>query len=183
MQDHHAKSRKKLVEHSLESTSGKSFHPMNTDIPEHYVQVAYLRSKAMRVQLIHPNAKVPHRQTEGSAGFDLHAIDHIEIRPAERVIVPVGIKVGIPPGFVGLIRDRSSITKKKLIVVAGVIDSDYRDEVGVVFMNLSNLVHHFDQGDRIAQMVVVPYYCSEAFLVESLEETERKGGFGSTGIK
>jgi len=127
---------------------------------------------------------LPAYATEGAAGLDLRAcLDApIELAPGELALVPTGLALAIPPGHVGLIRDRSSLAVAGLVCTAGVIDSDYRGEVMVALRNLGSspfLIHH---EDRIAQMLLLP--CPQARVVElsDLPATRRGvGGFGSTG--
>lgn len=127
---------------------------------------------------------MPAYATEGAAGLDLRAcLDApIELAPGELALVPTGLALAIPPGHVGLIRDRSSLAVAGLVCTAGVIDSDYRGEVMVALRNLGSspfLIHH---EDRIAQMLLLP--CPQARVVElsDLPATRRGvGGFGSTG--
>lgn len=137
----------------------------------------------MKVELLHPDAKLPTRGSEGAAGFDLYAIDDIEVPPCELRKIPLGIRTEIPRGWVGLIRDRSSLGSKGFVTAAGVIDSDYRGEWKVVIRNtrLDNSLR-IVRGDRIAQVVLTPCYGNPPQRVESLDLTGRgDGGFGSTG--
>jgi len=125
---------------------------------------------------------IPARQTTGAAGYDLQSDKDFTINPMQRVLVPTGYAWEIPMGKVGIIKDRSSMAYKYGIsTLAGVIDSDYRDEVKILLINLSGLAYKVSKGDRIAQMVVVDHYSEELELVEQLDDFDRKGGFGSTG--
>jgi dUTP pyrophosphatase len=125
---------------------------------------------------------IPARQTTGAAGYDLQSDKDFTINPMQRVLVPTGYAFEIPIGKVGIIKDRSSMAYKYGIsTLAGVIDSDYRDEVKILLINLSGLAYKVSKGDRIAQMVVVDHYSEELELVEQLDDFDRKGGFGSTG--
>lgn len=130
------------------------------------------------------NATAPKRQTPGSAGYDLALAENLIIHPGQTTIGKVEIKVEIPVGWVGLIWPRSSIDFKKHVTTgAGVIDSDYRGLVGVVLHNRGVDTRTFTVGERIAQLVIVPHYMAPVDVVDSLEETEREGGFGSTGTQ
>lgn len=121
---------------------------------------------------------------EGDAGFDLRASKELLIPAGGQVLVPTGIKMAIPPGFVGLVRDRSSMALARVYTHAGVIDAGYRGEVKVVLSNGGTEPYHVQAGDKIAQMVVVPCLTNCQVLRDEadLGVTERgEGGFGSTG--
>lgn len=129
-------------------------------------------------------ATLPVYATSGSAGLDLYACleGGLIIEPGQSVLIPTGVALAIPKGFVGLVRDRSSLARAGLHTVAGVIDSDYRGEVMVAAYNAGAAALPLRQGDRIAQMLALPCPRAEVVEVESLEDTERgAGGFGSTG--
>lgn len=122
----------------------------------------------------------------GDAGFDLPALEECEIRPESLALIRTGVHVAIPEGWVGLIRDRSSMAMRGLATVAGVIDSSYRGEIKVAIHNLSDAPVRFVPGDRIAQLVVVPHIvveqCIQVSTLDALGSTARGGaGFGSTG--
>ena len=132
----------------------------------------------------------PFYATEGSAGMDLAAcIDEpLTLLPGERVAVPTGVAIAIPSiNYVGLVYVRSSLGFKKGITLpnsVGVIDSDYRGEILVAMVNLSNEDYTIQPGDRIAQLVITPIMRPEISIVEELSSTDRgDGGFGSTGRK
>lgn len=126
---------------------------------------------------------LPSRASYGAAGFDLMAADGVAVYPGQRVVIPTGFAWSIPPAWVGMIRPRSGLAVKHgLDVLAGVVDSDYRGEVKVVLINHGERALEFQQGDRIAQMVIQPVVTLEACEVAELADTERGGGgFGSTG--
>ena len=132
---------------------------------------------------------LPFYATEGSAGMDLYANvdEEIILKPLERFIVPTGISIALPDGLEAQVRPRSGLAAKKGISVVntpGTIDSDYRGEIKVILVNLSNEVVIIEPGERIAQMVVAAYIQIEWDEVEKLSETKRGiGGFGSTGKK
>ena len=124
------------------------------------------------------------RATEGSAGFDLHSTDEFPIKPASVVSVGTGVRVAIPEGHVGLLFVRSSLGARGITLAnsVGVIDSDYRGEIRVLLANISNSWKKVQEGERIAQLVVVPFV-ADAQRVETLDDTVRgDGGFGSTGV-
>ncbi len=144
----------------------------------------------MKVQIInrshHP---LPQYATELSAGVDLRANieSPIELRPMERRLVPTGLFMALPPGFEAQVRPRSGLAIKHGITVLntpGTIDADYRGEVCVILINLSDESFVISDGERIAQMVIARHEQAEWEPVEVLSETERgAGGFGHSGTK
>ena len=137
----------------------------------------------IKITKLHPQAKVPQYMRPGDAAFDLHSNTSIVLNPGEKAVIPTGIGLEIPKGFVGLIWDRSGLAAKHaLTTIAGVIDSNYRGEIGVVMLNLGKEAFTIAQHDRIAQMVIQPIHEVEFFEVDALEGSERgTAGFGSTG--
>lgn len=131
---------------------------------------------------------LPSYATEASAGADLRAAidDELWIAPGERIAVPTGLRLAIPSGFEGQVRPRSGLALRHGVTLAnapGTIDADYRGEVKVVLVNLSNEAYRIGRGDRIAQLVVAPVARAEFARESSLDGTARgAGGFGSTGI-
>ena len=144
----------------------------------------------MKVQIInrshHP---LPQYATEQSAGLDLRANIEgpIELRPMERRLVPTGLFMALPPGYEAQVRPRSGLAIKHGITVLnspGTIDADYRGEVCVILINLSDEPFVIADGERIAQMVIARHEQAEWEPVEVLSETERgAGGFGHSGTK
>lgn len=133
-------------------------------------------------------AQLPKQATAGSAGFDLSycGMDDIVIMPGQRVMIPTGVKLGLPVGYEAQIRSRSGLAAKSGVMVLnspGTIDSDYRGEINVILQNFSPTLFVVKRGDRVAQMVIARYERPQ--LVEgTLDETDRgAGGFGSTGTK
>jgi dUTP pyrophosphatase len=128
-------------------------------------------------------------QTAGSAGLDLQAVleDTITLKPLERVLVKTGLYIALEPGYEAQVRPRSGLAYKQGISVLnapGTIDADYRGEIGVILVNLSNEEVSIAPGERIAQLVIAQYSRITWKLSESLDETDRgAGGFGSTGQK
>ena len=126
--------------------------------------------------------------TAGSSGLDLSVcIDApIELKPLERVLVPTGIAVSIPEGFEGQVRPRSGLAIKHGITMLnspGTIDSDYRGEVKLIVVNLSNETFVIENGMRLAQLIISRYAKIKPVIVDSLDETDRgSGGFGHTGV-
>lgn len=133
------------------------------------------------------DAILPEYQTTGAAGADIHAcIDEpITLQPLERRMIPTGLAMAIPEGFEVQIRARSGMSIKHGITMVngiGTIDADYRGEVGVLAINLSQEAFTIEPGMRIAQMVVARYDVASWNVVDALDETERgSGGYGSSG--
>ncbi|WP_298246873.1 dUTP diphosphatase [uncultured Christiangramia sp.] len=142
----------------------------------------------MEVKVINKSAhKLPHYETDFSAGMDLRANidDPIMLKPLERTIVKTGLFIELPLGFEAQVRPRSGLASKKGITVLnapGTIDADYRGEIGVILVNLSNEAFEIQNGERIAQMVIAKHEQISWEEVDILGETSRgAGGFGSTG--
>lgn len=144
----------------------------------------------MEIQVInkshHP---LPEYATLQSAGMDIRAnLDEpITLQPLQRCLVPTGLYIALPPGTEAQIRPRSGLALKKGITVLnspGTIDADYRGEIGIILINLSQEPFVIQDGERIAQMVVARYEQARWNAVESLDDTERgDGGFGHSGQK
>lgn len=133
------------------------------------------------------DATIPSRGSEHAAGLDLHSADWGVLAPGERGLFSTGIAVAIPNGHVGYIRPRSGLALKHGIdVLGGVIDSDYRGNVGVILINHGSAHFEVEAGDRIAQLVIHPltqFEVHEVALVSELAQSARgTGGFGSTGV-
>lgn len=126
----------------------------------------------------------PNRATAGSAGFDFASNKHVKIKAKTTELIPTGVKLAIPEGYVGLLLSRSGLGVKKGIVIAqgaGTIDSDYRGEIMVPLYNRTNEDYEVPVGTRVAQMIFLPVLC-DARVVTDLDGTERGSkGFGSTG--
>jgi dUTP pyrophosphatase len=143
----------------------------------------------MKINIINKSKHdLPHYETKSSAGMDLKAnLDkEITLKPLERIIVKTGLFMALPQGYEAQVRPRSGLAIKNGITVLnapGTIDADYRGEIGVILVNLSNADFTINDGDRIAQMVIAKYKQANWIEVKSLDETKRgKGGFGSTGV-
>jgi len=132
---------------------------------------------------------LPAYATEGSAGMDIRANLEfaVTLRPLERLLIPTGLFIELPMGYEAQIRPRSGVAIKQGITclnTPGTIDSDYRGEIKVILINLSDIPQEIQHGDRIAQMVIAKTEKAALFLVQQLNETERGGGgFGHTGVK
>lgn len=142
----------------------------------------------MKIEIVNKSKfDIPKYATEGSAGLDLKAsIDlPIELKPLDRALVATGLYMSIPEGYEGQIRGRSGLALNHGITLAngiGTIDSDYRGELKVILINLSNENYVINNGDRIAQLVFIKYMKSQLIEVDNLEDTIRgKGGFGHSG--
>ena len=141
----------------------------------------------MKVKIkLKEGGKLPVYGTKDSAGCDLYAnIENpITLMPLERVLVPTGVYLEIPEGYEGQVRPRSGLALKKGLTVLnspGTIDSDYRGEVGVVIVNLSNYIQTIEPETRIAQIVFAEYSKVDFIRAENLDDSKRIGGFGSTG--
>ncbi len=142
----------------------------------------------MKVQIInkshHP---LPAYATTQSAGMDIRAnlSEPVEIKPLERKLIPTGLYIALPDGYEAQMRPRSGLAIKHgitLLNTPGTIDADYRGEIGVILVNLSNEPFVVNDGERICQMVITAYKQVEWEAVEVLDDTERgAGGFGHTG--
>ncbi|GAB5563424.1 MAG: dUTP diphosphatase [Winogradskyella sp.] len=144
----------------------------------------------MKIRIINKsNHDLPHYETIASAGMDLRAsISEPRIlKPLERTIIGTGLFIELPIGFEAQVRPRSGLAAKKGITVLnapGTVDADYRGEIGVILVNLSNEDFTIENGERIAQLVIAKHERAEWELTEELSETARgEGGFGSTGVK
>lgn len=144
----------------------------------------------MKVQIINKSHHaLPAYATGLSAGMDLRAniTEAIVLKPLQRCLVPTGLSIALPEGYEAQVRPRSGLALKKGITVLnspGTIDADYRGEIGVILVNLSDADFVIEDGERIAQMVVARYEQVEWEAVETLSETERgEGGFGHSGRK
>lgn len=143
----------------------------------------------LNVKVLDERARIPTYATERSAGADIYNMNGctVSIEPHQTAFIKTGLAIEIPDGFVGLVFARSGIASKRGLAPAnkvGVIDSDYRGEWTVALHNHSDAPAVIEGGERIAQVVVVPYVQATFNEVDSLSETSRgEGGFGSTGTK
>ena len=144
----------------------------------------------MNISIINTSThSLPHYETASSAGMDLRAnLDlPVTLKPLERAIIKTGLFIELPKGYEAQVRPRSGLAAKKGITVLnapGTIDADYRGEIGVILVNLSNEEFTVEDGERIAQLVIAKHERAEWVQVTALSETSRgEGGFGSTGTK
>ncbi|WP_299127095.1 dUTP diphosphatase [uncultured Winogradskyella sp.] len=142
----------------------------------------------MKIKIINKSSHhLPHYETIASAGMDLRAntTETIILKPLERAIVGTGLFIELPIGYEAQVRPRSGLAAKKGITVLnapGTVDADYRGEIGVILVNLSNKDFTINNGERIAQLVIAKHERADWDEVEALTSTERgEGGFGSTG--
>ena len=144
----------------------------------------------MKIKIVntshHP---LPEYATPMSAGLDLRAnLDApLKLQPMQRCLVPTGLRIALPQGYEAQVRPRSGLALKRGITVLnapGTIDADYRGEIGVILINLSQDSFVINDGGRIAQLVIAAYEQAEFEAVESLDQTERgEGGFGHSGMQ
>ena len=148
------------------------------------------KSVTMKIQVVnrshHP---LPQYATAQSAGMDLRAYlsEPVMLQPMQRALVPTGLYIALPEGYEAQVRPRSGLALKRGITVLnapGTIDADYRGEIGVLLINLSNIPFEITDGERIAQLVIASYEQAEWNPVTVLDDTERgDGGYGHTGTK
>jgi len=144
----------------------------------------------MKISIINKSQHaLPNYETIASAGMDLRAnlTESIVLQPLERTLVKTGLFIELPLGYEAQVRPRSGLAFKKGITVLnspGTVDADYRGEIGVILVNLSNEAFEIQNGERIAQLIIAKHERAEWIEVEELSETTRgAGGFGSTGVK
>lgn len=144
----------------------------------------------VKIQVVNRgHQQLPAYATAQSAGMDLRAnlAEPIVLHPLERRLIPTGLHIALPEGYEAQVRPRSGLALKHGLTVLnspGTIDADYRGEIGVVLVNLSQDDFVVNDGERIAQMVIARYEQATLVTVETLDETERgEGGYGHTGVK
>jgi dUTP pyrophosphatase len=144
----------------------------------------------MKIQIINKSQHaLPNYETIASAGMDLRANlnESITLKPLERTIVKTGLFIELPIGYEAQVRPRSGLAAKRGVTVLnspGTVDADYRGEIGVILVNLSNEEFVIEDGERIAQLIIAKHERAEWTEVTELSETSRgEGGFGSTGVK
>ena len=145
--------------------------------------------RTIKIKKINENAIIPTYGTEFSAGADLYALpgDSVTIEPHKTVMIHTGLAMEIPEGYAGLIFARSGLASKRGLAPAnkvGVVDPDYRGEFMVALHNHTDEIRTVEGGERIAQLVIVPFIQASFELADELSQTVRgEGGFGSTGKK
>ena len=139
----------------------------------------------LEVRLLHPLARAPERARAGDAGYDLRCVEGFSLAPGQRATVGTGVAIALPAGVAALVVPRSGLASRCGLSVVngpGLIDPGYRGEIGVVLVNLGDKTFAGEPGDRIAQLVLVPFLAPELRVVEELPASERgTGGFGSSG--
>ncbi|MGM0406916.1 MAG: dUTP diphosphatase [Bacteroidota bacterium] len=143
----------------------------------------------MKINIVNKsNNPLPGYSTDYSAGMDLRAYleNPVTLKPLQRILIPTGLYIELPVGYEAQIRPRSGLAIKKGLSVLnspGTIDADYRGEIGVILINLSNDEVTIENGERICQMVIAKHEQANFIEVNVLNQTERgSGGFGSTGV-
>jgi len=145
------------------------------------------RMKALQFRKLHDDAVLPSRSSQDDAGFDLASVEEVTLEPGSRALVQTGLAVQIPEGHGGLVLPRSGLALRhgiSLVNSPGLIDAGYRGEIGVILHN-TDLTDSFDVnvGDRIAQLMVVPFASVLPVWVDALDDSQRgEGGFGSSGL-
>lgn len=141
---------------------------------------------ALKVQRVHPNAKLPEYAHPGDAGLDLFAVEEVTIAPGDRTLVQTGIVIELPPETEAQVRPRSGLALKHGVTVLnspGTIDHGYRGEVGVILINHGREPFRVEAGMKIAQMVIAAVQCVQVVESTQLSQSRRHaGGFGSTGV-
>jgi dUTP pyrophosphatase len=139
----------------------------------------------LEVRLVHPDAVAPARTRSGDAGYDLRATERISVPQDGRRLVGTGIAIALPEGIAGLVTPRSGLAIEHGITLLnspGLIDPNYRGEIKVIVHNTGERRYTIEAGDRIAQLLLVPYWAPELDIVHELPATERgANGFGSSG--
>ena len=141
----------------------------------------------VHIKLLDPELPAPAYAKPGDAGADLRSRIDFELEPGERALVPTGVAITLPEGYVGLVHPRSGLATKNGITIVnapGTVDSGYRGELMVTLLNTDKTKSfHVQRGDRIAQLVIQKYEHATFTVVDELEQTERgSSGFGSSGI-
>ena len=139
--------------------------------------------KTLKVKKLHSGARLPVRGSLEAAGYDLFAAEDVNIPSRQSRIVSTGIAIQLDPGYVMIVKERSGLaTKTGLQLKAGVIDSDYRGDVGVVFYNAGEVPVIISKRDKIAQGIILKHETASVLEVEALDESKRGAdGYGSTG--
>ena len=139
----------------------------------------------LQVRLLHPDARPPERTRPGDAGYDLRCVEPFALEPGERRLVPTGVAIALPAGIAGLVVPRSGLAIEHGISVVngpGLVDPNYRGELRVILVNLGSERFEGSAGDRIAQLLLVPFATPPLQLVDELPESDRgTDGFGSSG--
>jgi dUTP pyrophosphatase len=139
----------------------------------------------VEIMLLHPEARPPERSRAGDAGYDLRSVEDFALEPGERRVVPTGVAIALPPGVAGLVVPRSGLAARHGISVVngpGLVDPNYRGELRVVLVNLGEERFEGRAGDRVAQLLLVPFVAPALRPVDELPPSDRGAdGFGSSG--
>jgi dUTP pyrophosphatase len=141
----------------------------------------------LAIQLLHPAAKAPVRTRAGDAAYDLSCVEAFSLAPGERAMIPTGIAVAIPPGVAGLVLPRSGLAHRhgiSCVNAPGLVDPNYRGELRVILVNHGDEPFHAAAGDRIAQLLLVPFWAPALRVVDELPDggdDRGPNGFGSSG--
>ena len=141
----------------------------------------------LEIRLLHPDAHAPARTRQGDAGYDLRTVEPFTLAPGERRMIPTGIAIALPPGLAGLVLPRSGLAARHGIGVVngpGLIDPNYRGEVNVILVNHGDEPFTAQAGDRIAQLLMVPFAAPDVAVVDELPpsgDDRGSNGFGSSG--
>lgn len=164
---------------ALADTEPETQQTLDLDNDEPSYEAHDLRTKCLRLR---PGAVIPTRGSVGAAGLDLYASEPVTLYPGEVFKVPTALAIEMPAGHFGMIATRSSIALKNLTVFTTIVDLDYRGELFITVRNDRPEPYQVQAGDRLAQLVVMPYCAGQAIEAEDLSDTERgAGGYGSTG--
>lgn len=165
---------------SLTMTVGEKFLD-SFSVPDPYSEPTL----NIAIKKLSDRAKLPERAKHGDAGYDLFAAENVLIKANSRALVKTNIAMAIPVGFYGKICDRSGLALKYgLTILAGTIDSGYRNDIGVVVHNTSDIPFEVSMGDKIAQIIFRQYFAPNFVESEALPESDRgQGGFGHTGMR
>jgi len=141
----------------------------------------------LQVRLLHPAAQPPARTRPGDAAYDLRGLKGFSLWPRERATVPTGVAIALPPGVAGLVTPRSGLASRhgiSLVNAPGLIDPNYRGELRIILVNLGDARFEAHAGDRIAQLLLVPFVAPDVSVVEELPpspDDRGENGFGSSG--
>ncbi len=136
----------------------------------------------IKIQKLHPDARIPQYALENDAGMDLYTVESATIPPLTSTTLSTGIAIEIPLGFVGLVWDKSGLAKTGLTTLAGVFDATYRGEYKIVVYNTTQAPFEITKGQKIAQLLIQPIVTTKVVVVDELSRTKRQDrGFGSTG--
>jgi len=141
----------------------------------------------LQVRLLHPAAQPPARTRPGDAAYDLRCLKGFSLWPRERATVPTGVAIALPPGVAGLVTPRSGLASRhgiSLVNAPGLIDPNYRGELRIILVNLGDARFEAHAGDRIAQLLRVPFVAPDVSVVEELPpspDDRGENGFGSSG--